>query len=322
MLPWSERYRPLRLDDIVGQPRATRILKAYAGTTDAPNFLFAGPSGVGKTTAARCFAREVLGDGWRLNYNDYNASDDRGIDIIREKLKPIAAQGTMGASFKLIFLDEADQMTKEAQFALRRVMEDYSKTCRFILSCNFPNRLIDAIRGRCFAIMFKPIPPEEVLAMLARICESEKVEFSKRGLTLLAEGFNGDLRSTITVLQTIATSETAVNEETVFPHIGKTPPSKVRALLRVLLADSPQDEKFDAIDNFVVDLEYDGWGWESSIAEITQQVLRSEDVPLDLKGVIVARIGEVAYWSQNVARPMLQVRSFLYWLDCKLRRAC
>lgn len=319
MPPWVEKYRPARLDDVVGQTRVVKVLRAYvavakAGGSDCPNFLFSGPSGTGKTSAAQAFVREVLGNSWRLNYMDLNASDDRGIDVIREQVKPMAAADTLSGPNKFIFLDEADQITKEAQFALRRVMEDYSKTCRFILSCNFPNRLIDAVRSRCFSLMFKPIPKDQGVAMLERICKEEGVvSWSSMALRTIIDECRGDLRSSIGLLQTVATSEKEVTEATVFNYIGKTPKAHVETIMNTLVGTSHLDEKMKAIDAFMVTVEDDGVSWEGLLYDVAQFFLVNTTLPHMSRASILARVGETVYWCNNVANPMLQVRSFFYW---------
>ena len=134
---WTEKYRPLKLKDILSQEHIISRLQAFVDSGSVPHMLFAGPPGVGKTTAALCLARELFGENWKENYMETNASDERGIDVIRHKVKNFARTKAIGGDFKLIFLDEADALTKDAQQALRRTMEVYSSVCRFILSCNY-----------------------------------------------------------------------------------------------------------------------------------------------------------------------------------------
>ena len=129
---WIEKYRPLTLEDVVGQPEITRRLRAYVGTGSMPHLLFAGPAGVGKTTCALALARGFFGDAWRQNFIELNASDERGIEVVRNRIKEFARTAPIGAEFKIIFLDEADALTQSAQAALRRTMERYSQCSYFL----------------------------------------------------------------------------------------------------------------------------------------------------------------------------------------------
>src|SRR3990170_8069308 len=147
---WVEKYRPKTLEDVVGQNEIVARLKAYVRAKNLPHLLFAGPAGTGKTTCAIALARDMFGENWRMNYHELNSSDERGIDVVRSKIKEIARLAPFGGtSFKVIFLDEADNLTADAQAALRRTMETYSKTSRFILSANYSSRLIEPIQSRC-----------------------------------------------------------------------------------------------------------------------------------------------------------------------------
>src|SRR5438876_654706 len=155
---WVEKYRPKSLDEVVGQEEIVERLQAYAKTGNLPHLLFAGPAGTGKTTCAIALARDMFGENWRQNYFELNSSDERGIDTVRTKVKEIARLAPFGGTnFKIIFLDEADNLTADAQAALRRTMETYSKTSRFILSANYSSRLIEPIQSRTAVFRFRPL---------------------------------------------------------------------------------------------------------------------------------------------------------------------
>ncbi|HDD05185.1 MAG TPA: replication factor C small subunit, partial [Candidatus Aenigmarchaeota archaeon] len=160
---WTEKYRPKTLDEVVGQEKVVEKLKAFVRAKNLPHLLFAGPAGTGKTTCALAIARELYGEEWRDNLLELNASDERGIDTIRTKVKEFARTKPIGDfPFKIILLDEADALTRDAQQALRRTMENFSSTCRFILDCNFSSKIIEPIQSRCAIFRFKPLEKEAI----------------------------------------------------------------------------------------------------------------------------------------------------------------
>ena len=167
--PWVEKYRPQSLDDIVGQEHIINRLKKYVGEESMPNLMFTGPAGVGKTTTALALVKSILGEYWRQNFLELNASDARGIDTVRNDIKNFCRLKPVGAPFRIIFLDEVDNMTKDAQHALRREMEMYTKTASFILSCNYSSKIIDPIQSRCAIFRFAPIKGEEVVLGAGKI---------------------------------------------------------------------------------------------------------------------------------------------------------
>ncbi|PIO01478.1 Replication factor C small subunit, partial [Candidatus Pacearchaeota archaeon CG09_land_8_20_14_0_10_30_9] len=169
---WTEKYRPKNFDEVVGQDGIIKRIKALTNSLNIPHLLFAGPAGTGKSTLALIVVKELFGENWRENYLELNASDERGINIVREKVKNFARTKSLGnVSFKVIFLDEADALTPEAQQALRRTMENYSATCRFILSCNYSSKIIDPIQSRCAIFRFKLLEKKDVDKYLKRIVE-------------------------------------------------------------------------------------------------------------------------------------------------------
>ncbi|HWM53033.1 MAG TPA: replication factor C small subunit, partial [Thermoplasmata archaeon] len=192
---WVEKYRPKSLDEVVGQEEIVERLKAYAKTGNLPHLLFAGPAGTGKTTSAIALARDMFGEDWRQNYFELNSSDERGIETVRTKVKEIARLAPFGGTnFKIIFLDEADNLTADAQAALRRTMETYSKTSRFILSANYSSRLIEPIQSRTAVFRFRPLKPEAIAEYIGRIAKAEKLKITDDGMEALVYVAEGDMR--------------------------------------------------------------------------------------------------------------------------------
>src|SRR5438445_1652369 len=192
---WVEKYRPKSLDEVVGQEEIVERLKAYAKTGNLPHLLFAGPAGTGKTTSAIALARDMFGEDWRQNYFELNSSDERGIETVRTKVKEIARLAPFGGTnFKIIFLDEADNLTADAQAALRRTMETYSKTSRFILSANYSSRLIEPIQSRTAVFRFRPLKPEAIAEYIGRIAKAEKLKITEDGMEALVYVSEGAMR--------------------------------------------------------------------------------------------------------------------------------
>jgi replication factor C small subunit len=192
---WTEKYRPKKLDEVYGQVSIIKRLKSFVKAKSLPHLLFAGPAGTGKTTCALAIARELYGEGWSHNLLETNASDERGIDIIRGKIKDFARTMPIGGlPFKLILLDEADSLTKDAQHALRRTMEKYAATCRFILDCNYSSKIIDPIQSRCAVFRFKPLEEGAVIELLKDVSKKEGLKVSGNALKILYEVSKGDLK--------------------------------------------------------------------------------------------------------------------------------
>ncbi len=212
---WVEKYRPSTLAQMEGQEAVVPLLRSYAEKRSMPHLLFAGPPGTGKTTAALALARDLFGAEWRQNFLELNASDERGIDTVRTTIKQYARTAPLGeAGFKILFLDEADNLTQEAQASLRRMMERYAASCRFILSCNYSSRIIEPIQSRCAVFRFRAYRPEAVRHQLARIAAAEHRTVSADAYEAIIAASGGDLRRATNLLQLAGTHVAEITAET------------------------------------------------------------------------------------------------------------
>ncbi len=236
---WVEKYRPATLSEMLGQEAIVPLLRAYAEKRSMPHLLFAGPPGTGKTTAALALARDLYGPEWRQNFLEENASDARGIDTVRTTIKEYARTAPLGGvGFKILFLDEADNMTAEAQAALRRMMERYSGSCRFILSCNYSSRIIEPIQSRCAVFRFRAYPTAAVRAQLERVAKGEGKKVSGEAMETILSASGGDMRRAINLLQLAATHADTVTAETVKEYATVPLRREVEGMLGAALSGS------------------------------------------------------------------------------------
>ena len=246
---WVEKYRPTKLSEIVNQTEVIGSLQALIkDPTDMPHLMFSGSAGVGKTTTALCIARQILGDNSRDYTLELNASDERGIGMVREKVKKFSRfAGMVEVPFKIIILDEADEMTNDAQTALRRIIEDTAKYCRFILIANNISKIIDPIQSRCATFKFTSISEEDMINHLESIAKKEKVKADKKGLKAIYDYSEGDLRHAINLMQATA-SIGEISEANVKSSAGLTKTSDVDDVLKMALSGKVLDAREKTIE--------------------------------------------------------------------------
>lgn len=304
---WVEKYRPKRLSDVIGQKNIVERLSAYTKTRSMPHMLFAGPAGSGKTTCAIALARELYGEAWRDSLIELNASDERGIEIVRGKVKDFARAASIAAAdFKIIFLDEADSLTTDAQAALRRTMERYTQTCRFILSCNYSSKIIEPIQSRCAVFRFRPLGEQDVKAYLKRIASGEHIEATEEGYSAICELAGGDLRKATNILQVASSLGRKVDADTVFESTENIRPSEIQDLLTTALGGN-----FTAARSKLDDLiARHGLSGEDIVAGIHKAVF---DLPVaeESKVRLVDRVGEAEFRMVSGASERIQLEALL-----------
>src|SRR4030042_3577488 len=234
---WTEKYRPSKFYELVGQDDIVKRVESLTNTMNIPHLLFAGPAGTGKSTLALIIVKELFGKNWRENYLELNASDERGINVVREKVKTFARTKSLGnVPFKVIFLDEADALTPEAQQALRRTMENYSATCRFILSCNYSSKIIDPIQSRCAIFRFKLLEKKDIERRIKIIAEKENLEITEKTIESLYESSEGDCRRVINLLQASASISSTITSELVNTLMSSAKPADIKIVLEYALS--------------------------------------------------------------------------------------
>ena len=289
---WAEKYRPKSLTGMMNQKEIVERLRSFVKNRNVPHCIFAGPPGTGKTTAALCLARDLYGDTYREHLMELNASDERGINVVRETVKTFARIKAIGEiPFKILILDEADNMTGDAQQALRRTMEKFTETCRFILIANYSGKIIEPIQSRCAPFRFTYLQKEDQDKYLCDIVEKEKVKLQPDGLQAIFDVSGGDLRRGINTLQAAASMGKSIDENTVYSVIGRANPVDIREMLNIAMKGdfiSARDKLRDMI------LKY-GVAGTDIIRQIHIEIFRMKDVPEPWKVKLADVIGEVDF---------------------------
>jgi replication factor C small subunit len=302
---WTEKYRPGRLGDIVGQLHVTKRLESFIKTKSMPHCLFSGPAGVGKTTTALAISRELFGSNWKSNFLELNASDERGIDTIRVKVKDFARTIPL-AGFKIIYLDEADSLTRDAQHALRRTMENYAKICRFILACNYSNKIIQPIQSRTAVFRFSSLKEDDIINFLKGIATSEKLKVDEKAYRAVFYTAEGDMRKAINILQTAAIIGGKISEDVIYQVTSKADPQAVKKMLEAAIAND-----FSRSRSMLLELLHtQGLAGEDIIKEIYIQA-HSIGIPDRKKLMLIEKIGEYEFRLAEGGNAQIQLEALL-----------
>lgn len=307
---WIEKYRPRTLDEVAGQKEIVERLKMYAASKSLPHLLFTGSAGIGKTTCAVALAREMFGDAWSMNFRELNASDERGIDVVRTQIKQFARTSPLGdAEFKILFLDEADALTNDAQAALRRTMENYAETCRFILSCNYSSKIIDPIQSRCAIYRFKPLTEDAVHEQMDRIAKNEGITIEEEAYAAIFYVAQGDMRKAINALQGAAIVSNTVTPANVYAVTSTANPEEIADLVSVTL-----EGDFETAVRMLSKLMYDkGIAPNELLNQLYRAVSTISTDKLDrrTKADFIDAIGETDFRLSEGANPDIQMDALI-----------
>jgi replication factor C small subunit len=304
---WTEKYRPKDFADIKGQKEIVKKVKAFVEQQNMPHLLFSGPAGVGKTSLALVIAHKLYKEDWRNHFLELNASDERGIDVIRVKVKDFArTRAIANVPFKIIYLDECDALTREAQQALRRTMENYTHTCRFILSANYSSKIIDPIQSRCAIFRFKPLDKKDVHAIIERIAKDEKLKITDPAKDALYEVSEGDCRRLEILLQSCAALQETITEEVIYSMASIAAPKEIDIVLKLALENKFVEARSKLLD---IMLNY-GLSGLDVIRQIEKELLNL-NIDNRKKMMLIDKCGEIEFRMTEGSDEFLQLEALL-----------
>ena len=291
----------------MGQESIIKRVEALTNSLNIPHLLFAGPAGTGKSTIALIVVKELFGETWKENYLELNASDERGINVVREKVKNFARTKSLGdVPFKVIFLDEADALTPEAQQALRRTMENYSATCRFVLSCNYSSKIIDPIQSRCATFRFKLLEKKDVEKVVKRIVEEEGFTIESEAMEILYEGSEGDCRRAINILQSTSSISPSITSELVSTIISNAKPKDIKVVLDYALAGDFKKSREKLLDVMLKE----SIAGQDVIKAIQKEIWNLPIEP-EIKVRLTEKTGETEFRIVEGSDPFIQLESLI-----------
>jgi replication factor C small subunit len=310
---WTEKYRPQTLVDIVGHEALIQKLLKFVENKAVPHCLFAGPPGTAKTTAAMAMARDLFGDTFNRNFMELNASDERGIDVVRTQIKNFARALPAGdAPFRILVLDEADHLTSDAQHALRRTMESYAASCRLILICNYSSRIIPPIQSRCSIFKFSRLSDDSISERLKYIAKKEKVKLDSKGIDAILYLSEGDMRAAINLLQAASSSDEIVSDSTVFAISGRADPGSIKEMMDSAIAGN-YGNSLQTLQNLIY---HQGISPVDLVKQIHREILKSS-LADGRKMSVLERTAETEFRISEGASGEVQLAALLAFMGPK-----
>ncbi len=306
--PWIEKYRPKKLSEVIGHKNIVEKLESYAKERNLPHLLFVGPPGVGKTTCVLALVRELFGEDARQSFLELNASDERGIDIVRGKIKDFARTMTLSnLPFKIIFLDEADALTDDAQQALRRTMEKFSSNTRFVLGANYSSKIIEPIQSRCAVFRFTGLNDEDIIKVVKHIAKQEKIEITEEGIKAIVYVANGDARKATNCIQGASTDTKKIDEKDIYTVASRARPHEIEImLLKALEGDFLTARK--NLDELMIKY---GMSAQDVASQMFRQVVSLDKINDREKLKIIEYIGEADYRITEGSNERIQLEALL-----------
>lgn len=302
---WTEKYRPAKLEKIVDQEHVVSRLKSFVKNKTIPHMIFAGPPGTGKTCCAIAIAKEIFGEKWKQNFQETNASDMRGINVIRTRVKNFSRTKPIGSSFKIIFLDEGDALTSDAQNALRRLMEMYADVTRFIISCNYSSNIISPIQSRAAVFRFKSLSKDNVSEYLEKIIKEENLKYEKDALEAIYDISEGDLRKATNILQASATLGKKITRDTIYEVAAQAEPEEVKKMIGYALKGKFLDSR-EILKELLLKR---GMAGQDIIKQISRQIY-DLDVSEKTKANLIEKVGDFEFRMQT-GNEMIQLEAML-----------
>jgi replication factor C small subunit len=306
---WAEKYRPQSLNQMINQKEIVSRFKTFVEEKNLPHLLLVGPAGVGKTTSILALSRDLYGSGYRNFILELNASDERGIGVIREKVKNFARTAAIASpvSFKILIMDEADHLTSDAQHALRRTMEIYTKTCRFCLIGNYSENIIDPIQSRCSVFRFSPLEEKDLKDYIQLIADKENLDIVDEGLDAIYQASKGDVRKSINLLQAAAANQKLIDDVAIYNLLGNVSPEKISEMLEVALEGRFLESR-ELLRELLID---QGLAPDDIIRNIYREIMRHSTLSEQMKVKLSDTIGEVDYRLTQGSRAEIQLSTLL-----------
>ncbi|MFA9436759.1 MAG: replication factor C small subunit [Candidatus Bathyarchaeota archaeon] len=310
---WTEKYRPQSLDDIVNQVETVSRFKTFVSEKNMPHLLLVGPAGIGKTTSILALARDLYGPSYRSFILELNASDERGIGVIRDKVKNFARTAAIASpvSFKILIMDEADHLTGDAQHALRRTMEIYTKTCRFCLLGNYSENIIDPIQSRCSVFRFSPLKESDLKGHIEYIAKKENLDIVEEGLDAIYQASNGDMRKSINLLQAAAANQKLIDDIAIYNLLGNVSPEAIKDMLNTAL-DGNFLESRELLRGLLIN---QGLAPEDIIKNIYREIMRHSTLSEQWKVKLSDTLGTIDYRLTQGSRAEIQLSTLLAHLS-------